>query len=151
MNNKAIEKDILKRIQACYGFFEDLRIDQRYELHYYTLFTKSDIEKSDILAILESYFELIDSSNGNMFKVSIGSFLPQHVRYIRVRNPDQSATLVAGDVIGSDIEQVCKNLEKMNIKYNVIERPDNVLVEVKPLDGSTIIYFPKQHSLTKYF
>jgi hypothetical protein len=151
MKGKVLEKEILERIQSCDEFFEDLRLDQQYSLHYYTLFTKSDIEKSDFLTILDSYFELTNNSNGNMYKVLTGSFLPKHVMYIRVRNPDQSPAVVAGDVIGSDLEKVCKCLDKMNIKYNLIERPDNLLVEIKSLNNKVNIYFPKIHFLNKYF
>jgi hypothetical protein len=151
MNIHALEKDLVSRIKLCDEFFTSIQLDKTYKLHYYTVFTKSEFEKKQFVELLNSKFKLIDSSNGIMFKADGNSFLSKHVRFIRVRNPDDSSTLIAGDVIKEDIDIVGKYLVRNNIDYSIIKRLENTIIEIESFNKQVAIYFPESHFLNKYY
>lgn len=141
------EQTIADKINQCANFFGSLKLGDTYQLYYYTLFTKTAAEQALLRDELSKRFTLIDSSNGDTFEVNHPSFLPPQVTYLRVRPPDDSSIVVAGDVLGADIDTVETVLKSREIPYSIMERPTNRIISIIAPDSTVAIYFPRTHFL----
>lgn len=137
-------------IGNCNDFFDNLKLGDNYNLNYYTIFTKSEEEKEALLAGCRKYMKLIDSSNGVTFQNDGLRKLPSQVKFLRIRNPDDSKTVVAGDVLGANLEEVIQALDAKGINSELMERKDNTIVAIMSSDARVAIYFPKTHFLEKF-
>lgn len=148
MKSNAYKSLILSRISLCDEFFTELKLNQYFNLNYYTIFTKSTEERKTLFDQTNKYLHLIDSKNGDTFEIKDNSFLPSRVRFLRIRLPDDSKTVVAGDVLGKNIEEVVNQLNSLNISFDTQERSNFRLLSIKSSDLAVTIYFPSSHFLT---
>ena len=138
---------IISAIEQCNTFFSRLKLDKQYVLFYYTIFTKSEEEYFTLCDESSKYLKLIDSGNGSTFEKISGCFLPEEVRFLRIRQQDSSNILVAGDILGKNMKNVQRELQRLGILFQIQVRPNNRILEITSDDSCVAIFFPEKHFL----